>query len=43
MNALALYRNRIQGIDTQHRGDLGVACKRGDSWWIPEELDEEEK
>jgi len=23
MNALALYRNRIQGTDTQHRGDLG--------------------
>jgi len=29
MNALALHRNRIRGIDTQHRGDLGIAYKRG--------------
>jgi hypothetical protein len=41
MNAPALYRSKIRGIDTQHRGDLGIACKK--TWWVPEELDEEGK
>jgi len=30
MNALALYRNRIRGINAQHRGDLGE-CEKGAS------------
>lgn len=29
MNALALYENRIQGTDTQHRGDLGGSILEG--------------
>lgn len=29
MNALALYRSRIQGMDTQHRGDLGGSMSEG--------------
>jgi len=43
MNALVLYRSKIRGIDTQHKGDLGRAYKKRDSWWITEELDEERK
>jgi len=29
MNALALYRSRIQGIDTQHRENLGGSISEG--------------